>query len=72
MPWLIDHMQNRIDNALSNQYMKSFNITLSHDKEVGCGVVNELIGRLLIQDIHPDGLDQIKFSSFTEKVELLN
>ena len=60
MIWLIEHMQSRIDNViLDAEFIKSFNITFGRRGAYwtygycSYGVLNELIGRILMQDIHP-------------------
>ena len=57
MIWLIDHIQSRIDNAIhKSEYVESFNITFGLEGNIdGPDVLNELLGRILMQDIHPDG-----------------
>ena len=53
--------------------MKSFSIALgSNGGEIQSDVINGLIGRLLKQDIHFDGLDEITFGSFKNNVGKLN
>ena len=47
--------------------MKSFKIALGY-KAKESDVINGLIGRLLMQDIHYDGLDEITLSNFSDIV----
>ena len=65
MPWLDEIMQMRIDNALiDSQFIESFDISIGiHAAKF---YINELIGRILIQEIHPDGFKEITLSSFSE------
>ena len=51
--------------------MRSLNIAPSYG-EIQSDVINGLIGRLLMQDIHPDGLDEITLSNFSKIVGELN
>ena len=44
--------------------MRSFNIAPSYGK-IQSDVINGLIGRLLMQDIHPEGLEEITLSNFS-------
>ena len=76
MPWRDDLMQSRIDKALDNYVMDSFNITIGRltdmrfgDRDFRCSsdVINGLLGRMLMQDIHPDGLNELKLSYFGEE-----
>lgn len=55
MLWLTELFQNRIDKAtLNSELIDSFEINLgSHD--VDYDVINGVIGRILMQDIHPEG-----------------
>ena len=61
--WFIDHLQSRIDNAIIDcQLIDSFCIKFNNDRATqGCDVVNELLGRILMQDIHHNGFKQITF-----------
>ena len=68
-------MQSRIDKALDNCVLDSFNITIGRltsmrfgDRDFNCSseVINGLLGRILMQDIHPDGLNEVKLSYFGE------
>ena len=59
MPWLPELMQHCIDKViLDSELIESFDITIgkrayvNEDNEV----INGLIGRILMQDIHQDGL----------------
>ena len=47
--------------------MRSLNIALSYGAEEK--VNNELIGRVLMQDIHPEGFDELTLSNFDENVD---
>ena len=55
MLWLTELFQNRIDKAtLNSELIDSFEINLgSHD--VDYDVINGVISRILMQDIHPEG-----------------
>ena len=55
MLWLTELFQNRIDKAtLNSELIDSFEFNLgSHD--VDYDVINGVIGRILMQDIHPEG-----------------
>ena len=66
MIWFNDHMQGRIDNALiDSQFVKAFNITFGRSgRTQGSDIVNELLGRILMQDIHPEGFKQITLKGF--------
>ena len=67
MPWRSELIQMRINNALQNEVMKSFSISPnSKGGRVQSDVINELISRLLMQDIHPDGFDEITLSCFSD------
>jgi len=60
VPWLIECIQSRIDKAIhDSDYIESFNITLGGRKSNGYDVINGLIGRILMQDIHDDGFKEI-------------
>ena len=73
MPWCSEEIQNRINNVLQNDALKSFKIAPnSKGEEIESDVINGLIGRLLIQDIHPDGFDEITLSCFSDDVGELN
>ena len=49
--------------------MKSFNITLGRFYQISSSdTINELLGRLLMQDIHPDGFEEIILSQFYKNV----
>ena len=62
MRWLNELIQDRIDKViLNNEFIESFNIDLGVNY-VDYDVINGLIGRILMQDIHPDGFKQIAFS----------
>ena len=53
--------------------MKSFNITIgSYEQTLTSDMINELISRLLMQDIHRDGFDEIILSEFHEITGLLD
>ena len=54
--------------------MKSFNITIgkNSDQLLANDTMNELIGRLLMQDIHPNGFEEIFLSQFYEMPGVLN
>ena len=69
MRWLNELMQDRIDKViLDNEFIESFNINLGvHYCDYD--VINGLIGRILMQDIHPDGFKEIAFSHFFEAVD---
>ena len=63
MIWSHAEMQSRIDNALGSELIESFNITLS----MGCLTdycINELLSRILMQDIHPNGFREITLNQF--------
>ena len=53
--------------------MKSFNITIGQyfDQMLAENTINELIGRLLMQDIHQDGFEEIILSQLYE-IPVLN
>ena len=69
MLWRSEVIQMRINNALQNEVMKSFNITPgSNCGEIQSDVINELLSRLLMQDIHPAGFDEITLSNFSVNV----
>ena len=49
--------------------MKSFNIKINlYSGIVRSDMINGLIGRLLMQDIHPDGFEEITLSHFNDDV----
>ena len=49
--------------------MKSFNITIGlYSGIVRSDMINGLVGRLLMQDIHPDGFEEITLSQFHDDV----
>ena len=52
--------------------MKSLSIKIDTYFEFRSDMINGLIGRLLMQDIHPDGLEEIALSKFDENVGDLN
>ena len=55
MPFLVECIQNRIDKAtLDNHFVESFNITNTWRSSVD---INMLLGRILMQDIHPNGFN---------------
>ena len=55
----MESMQSRIDKAMhDSKFIESFNITLGLESN-GYDVINGLIGRILMQDIHRDGFKQI-------------
>ena len=59
IPWFMESMQSRIDKAMhDSKFIESFNITLGLESN-GYDVINGLIGRILMQDIHRDGFKQI-------------
>ena len=65
MPWRNELLQNRIDRAiLDSNFIESFNITIGvdHCKGADKEVMNQLLGRILIQDIHRDGFKEITLS----------
>ena len=47
--------------------MRSFNLALGYGKKES-EVANGLLGRLLMQDIHYDGFDEITLSNFYDIV----
>ena len=55
MLWLTELFQNRIDKAtLNSELIDSFEINLGQHS-VDYDVINGVIGRILMQDIHPEG-----------------
>ena len=66
MPWRNELLQNRIDILTrDSQFIQSFNITIGNSythNEVPSDVINGLLERILMQDIHPDGFKSITFS----------
>ena len=72
-------MQSRIDNViLDAEFIKSFNISFGRRGAYwnygycSYGVLNELIGRILMQDIHHEGFEQITLSAFLHFDDELN
>ena len=49
--------------------MRSLNIALNYYAE---DVVNELIGRVLMQDIHLEGFDELTLSNFYDIIEIVD
>ena len=71
MRWLNELMQDRIDKVIPDiEFIESFSIDLGSHK-VDYDVINGLIGRILMQDIHPDGFKQITFNGFWSGVDKL-
>ena len=71
MRWLNELMQDRIDKVIPDkEFIESFSIDLGSHK-VDYDVINGLIGRILMQDIHPDGFKQIAFNGFWSGVDEL-
>ena len=57
-------MQNRIDKATCGlEFIESFSINMGN-RTVDYDVINGLISRIMMQDIHPDGFKSITFSVF--------
>ena len=55
MRWLNELMQHRIDRATcGSEFIESFNIDLGKHR-VDYDVINELLERIMMQDIHQDG-----------------
>ena len=55
MRWLDELMQNRIDKVTGGlKFIESFEINLG-GKDVDFDVINGLLSRIMMQDIHPDG-----------------
>ena len=55
MRWLDELMQNRIDKVTSGlKFIESFEIDLG-GKDVDYDVINGLLSRIMMQDIHPEG-----------------
>ena len=64
MRWLNELMQNRIDKATCGlEFIESFSINMGN-RTVDYDVINGLISRIMMQDIHPDGFKSITFSVF--------
>ena len=56
-------MQSRIDRAMQDApFIDSFNITMGKTGFASYDVSNQLVGRILMQDIHNEGFKQITFS----------
>lgn len=63
MPWIMQCMQSRIDKAMQDDpFIDSFNISMGENGFASYDVINQLIGRILMQDIHVDGFKQITLS----------
>ena len=55
MRWLNELMQDRIDKVTNDlELIESFEINLG-DHQVYYDVINGLLSRIMMQDIHPDG-----------------
>ena len=58
-------IQSRIDNVIQDsEFIDSFNITLGGNGLATEDVMNELIGRILMQEIHPKGFKNIALNTF--------
>lgn len=69
MPWIVECMQSRIDRAMQDcQFIDSFNITMHKFVFLKYDVSNQLVGRILMQDIHYEGFKQITFSYIKEEL----
>ena len=56
MPFLVECIQDRIDKAtLDSNFVESFNITNTWRSPVSPVDINFILGRILMQDIHPNG-----------------
>ena len=69
MPWHEGVMQSRIDKALDFELIESFEINMFSK---ATDVFNELLSRIFMQDIYPDGFKRMTFSRFGNSVVNLN
>ena len=71
MPWTIELMHDRIAKTIGNDYLTSIYLgsVAKFYEDVSKSVISEFIDLISKQNIHPDGLNEIKFEWFERSLE---
>ena len=71
MPWTIELMHDRIAKTMGNDYLTSIYLgsVAKFYEDVSKSVMSEFVDLISKQNIHPDGLDEIKFEWFERSLE---